>query len=369
MKAKTHKLAVAVIGMLVTARVGLAQESSNPPWWAPPVAPAGNVTRMNYCPPSLSPSPSPSVVYAPQTAPVAPAPACPCGAVDCSPHEDNNGDLLRCDPLLNSCAAPPGWFGAVEVGVVAPTVRNLVNGPVTVGGVTTQVQLPTATLSWNVSPRFELGYRFGEGAGELVLSYKFLASSGDQTIPGFDAAGDPGALHSRNDLETWDLDYANHDQGLIPCLDLKWWIGIQAATVFFDSNVTSPLLDQQTNNYFYGVGPHFGVEARHVFQGSGLGVFGRFENSWLIGEVYQAYSESFPGAPGGPVGGATDLHQSQIVPWIGAEAGVEYSPPGYQQFRLSVGYIFERWWNVAQAGSSLGDVTDQGIIFRAELRY
>jgi hypothetical protein len=297
-------------------------------------------------------------------------PVLPCGIGDCSPHEDNNGDLLRCDPLLTSCPAPPGWFGAVEVGVVAPAVRNnQVNGPVTVGGVTTQVQLPTASLGWTVAPRFELGYRFGEGAGELVLSYKFLATSGDATIPGFDAAGDPGALHSRIDLETWDIDYADHDHGLIPEIELKWWIGIQVATAFFDSNVTSPLLDQQTSNYFYGVGPHFGVEARHDWQGSGMGVFGRVENSWLIGEVNQTYSQVLPGAPGGPVGATTDLHQSQIVPWLGAEAGVEYSPPSYQQLRFSVGYIFERWWNVAQAGTSLGDITSQGIVIRAEWRY
>jgi hypothetical protein len=40
------------------------------------------------------------------------------------------------------------------------------------------ISLPMAHLNWEVSPRFELGYRLPSGFGELDFAYRFLSASG-----------------------------------------------------------------------------------------------------------------------------------------------------------------------------------------------
>ena len=37
--------------------------------------------------------------------------------------------------------------------------------------------------------------------------------------------------------------------------------------------------------------------------------------------------------------------------------------------RYSVGYAFENWWYLAEAGDSRGELTTQGVFFRAEFAY
>src|SRR5262245_25681946 len=78
-------------------------------------------------------------------------------------------------------ADPPGWFGAVTLGVVRPHLSgNLIGG----------FGLPFASLDWTVLPRVEVGYRLPDGAGDLRLGYQFLSASGsDQSVL--------GGLHTR----------------------------------------------------------------------------------------------------------------------------------------------------------------------------
>src|SRR5207248_1661444 len=113
--------------------------------------------------------------------------------------EDNNGNLLKGDPLLDCSpwAAGGGWFGALEVDAVGPAVKNRLNAPLVIGGVTTTVQLPSADLGWTAMPRVELGYRLGQAAGEFLIAYRGLHSTGSGTLAGFDAAGTAAPLSSR----------------------------------------------------------------------------------------------------------------------------------------------------------------------------
>lgn len=288
-------------------------------------------------------------------------PTCPC-----NPYEDNNGPLLQGDPLLdNPLVAPLGWFGSLEADLAGTHIKNRLVNQVTVNGTTDMLHLPTAELDWTVSPRIEVGYRFGEGAGELLLAYKFLLTSGNATLPNFDTAGDAGNLHSRLNTNAWDLDYGSHEYGLLPCCDMKWRAGIRLASVFFDSMATSPLLEQRVANNFVGAGPHVGLDLRRCDKRSGLELFGRLENAFLIGQTAQSYEEVFSGGPGG----ASRLDQTLVVPWLGVAAGLGWTPPGNDHWHFAAGYAFETWWSLADVADARGQVTNQGIFLRCEIRY
>ena len=96
------------------------------------------------------------------------------------------------DPQLDLPGlAPPGWLTTVELGLIRPHFANRLNGTVGLGGGQTDiVAVPAADLSWTVAPRFVFGYRIPDGAGELLLSYRFLIAEGQA-----DVLGDSGPLH------------------------------------------------------------------------------------------------------------------------------------------------------------------------------
>jgi Legionella pneumophila major outer membrane protein precursor len=288
------------------------------------------------------------------------------GGPPCNPYEDCNGPLLKGDCCLDSPSwAPPGWFFGVETDLVGSHIKNrLVNQ---VGN--DKVHLPTAELDWTVSPRFEVGYRFAQGAGELLLAYKFLVTTGTGTLPDFDAADNPANLHSRLDINVWDFDYGSREYSLWPCWDMKWRAGVRMAGVFFDSTATSQLLEQHVSNYFFGAGPHLGLDLRRFVAGTGLQFMARMETAFVIGQTMQTFEEavSVPGV--GSVAGANRFSETLIAPWLGVQAGVGWTPPGLEQLTVSAGYSFECWWDLADIGQSRGDITTQGVFFRAEIKY
>ena len=96
----------------------------------------------------------------------------PSGFPVACPPQDRNGTLLWGHPLLDPPPALPGWFTALDVDVVGPAIKQRVIGQVLLGGVATDVELPTATLGWTGSPRIEVGYRLPAALGELAVSYR-----------------------------------------------------------------------------------------------------------------------------------------------------------------------------------------------------
>jgi hypothetical protein len=305
--------------------------------------------------------------------PVPPGVQCapPAQAELCNPYEDRNGPLLVGNPFLDGkTSSPPGWFGAAEVDVVGTHIKNhLINSITTGSGFMDTVHLPTAPLDWTGSPRFELGYRFGQGAGDFVLSYRFLATSGRETLFDFDAAGNPGNLHSRLNINVWDIDYGNWENSLLPWGEMRWRIGARIASNFFDSQAVSPLLEQRTSNYFVGGGPHAGVDLRWCLSDTGLALVGRIEGAILCGSSHDSYEEVFFGGPGGPDGGASRFPHVQVVPVLNVQAAVEWVPLASGQLHVSAGYTYERWWDYAGTGGELSDMFTQGVFFRFEFRY
>jgi hypothetical protein len=287
----------------------------------------------------------------------------------CAPYEDCNGPLLQGDPLLDpSHSPPPGWYAAVEFGIVGPHIKNRLTAGVPLGTVTEQVQLPTADLDWTVAPRFEVGYRFAQGFGDLLVSYRTLRSEGRDTLVNFDL-GD-GLLRSRLDVNVIDLDYASREFSLGPCWDMKWKAGVRLANIFFDSRADGLILAERTSNHFFGAGPHAGLDLWRFIGTKGLAVFGRLEGAVAIGDIDQGFEEVVLTSNGTVLGGAANVHGVQAVPVLGVEAGVGWCPSGPGHWlRLAAGYQFERWWYVGTAGDSSAELTVQGVFLRAELAF
>jgi major outer membrane protein len=358
---RTLAVVAALAALLVT------QARSQPPAVAPPSFPTG---------PALAPlTPAENLMPAsfPSSCASCGVPGSACAPPACAPYEDRNGPLLQGDPLLEGpCWAPPGWFAAVEVDPVVPRVGNQLTAPVTTAAGTTQVQLPNADLRWTVSPLFEVGYRFSQGYGELLGSYRFVESAGSGSVPGFDAVGNTGSLSSRLDMNVWDLDYASREFSLGPDWDMKWFAGVRVASIYYDSTANSTLLQEHSSNHFAGAGPHAGLElVRAVEAVPGLSLFGRLDGGLLMGPVHQVFDETIGPGKGVAPSGETDQKETQAVPMVSVKVGLGWTPPEVPNLRLAGGYIFEGWYDVGEnvGSGSRGEITVQGVFLRGEWKY
>jgi hypothetical protein len=287
------------------------------------------------------------------------------------PYQDRNGPLLRDDPWLERPGSPPpGWFGSLEANIVGPHVKYGLSNTVPIAGTTDVVHLPMAELDWTGAPQVELGYRFQEGCGEVLVSYRSLVSEGTAVLPGFDLDGSDGWLKSRLNANVIDIDYASREYGLAPHWEMRWKVGARLASVFFDSDALAFFLQQRTSNDFRGAGPHLGLELNHTFNRRAWGFYTRIEAAAVIGEIRQSFGESVAFPDGTLIGGATLIHQTQTVPVVNYQVGFSWTPP-YDGHWLRVlgGYEIENWWSLGQANGSDGELLDQGIFLRAEVSF
>lgn len=348
---RTGRSVLIAAALLTGTWTGVATGQDPPP---PPSPAVEIVTTLPY--PDLPPEPVPfSGTFAP-----------PAGA----PFEDYNDKLLVGDPLLDPpCYPGPGLFFAVDVGFLVPHVKNRLTAEVNVADVLPQtVHLPSAELDGAVSPRFELGYRFGQGGGEVLLTYRFLTSEGRETATGLDPLTDSD-LVSRLCLNRADLDYASREFSLGPRWDMRWQAGVSVGDVFFDSRARGQLVAQRVNNHFIGGGPHAGLGLGRSLCLPGLALFARVEGALLVGRISQNFEET---VGLGPVlfGGASRMRGSQAIPVGHVQAGLSWAPPGPNpRFRLAGGYEIENWWFVGKVGDNSAEVMAQGGFFRFEWRY
>jgi hypothetical protein len=278
--------------------------------------------------------------------------------------EDRNGGLLVGDPLLDPQGLTPGLFATAELDLVGVHVRNRLNAPRALFGDT--IAVPGAPLCWTGSPRFELGYRFGQGFGEVILAYESLVTEGCTTtfyVPPTLGLLTPGHLHSRLNLNVVDLDYAQHEWGLGPQWDMIWLAGVRIGTSYYDSHRCSPLLHEQVSNSYVGAGPHAALDLRRRLGGSALSLRGKVEGAGLIGQFNQSFETI---APAG-VGEALRSDGTQWVPILKLFAGLHYAPS--VRCQVGFGYAFEGWWYTGKPAGSTTPLTANGIAFRAEWRY
>jgi hypothetical protein len=282
-----------------------------------------------------------------------------------------------------------GWFASLEADIVSAHISNRLTAPVAVGpapaatGTVTpfpsvpsfppfvdQVQLPTAELGFVGSPRVEVGYRFSQDLGAFVLGYHGLVTEGVTDLPGYDVDGSTGILWSRLNLNVVDADYVSREYFLGPYWQMKWRAGGRFASVFFDSLASGNVLEQRISNDFIGGGPHIGLDFWRSLYYPGLAFCARVDGAAVIGQVRQAFEETFANPDGSLAGGgATEVHQTQVVPVLHCQAGLSWAPPAYQWLRVAAGYEFEQWWSLGRAGASNADLTTQGAFIRLELGF
>jgi hypothetical protein len=247
--------------------------------------------------------------------------------------------------------------GILPLPPIAPTFSN-------------EVTLPSAPLDWTGGPRVELGYRFPQGFGEALVSYRSLVTEGQTIRPNFDVDGGRVLLNSRLNVNVVDLDYGSREYSLGPHWEMQWRVGARLASVYFDSRATAVVLEQRTSNDFFGAGPHLLLDLRRGLRWPGWGFYGRLEGAAVVGRIDQAFEESFLFLDGVQVGGATDQHQTQAVPVVHTQVGLTWDPPWASHWlRFVGGYEFEGWYYLGWVNASRGDMTVQGAFFRAEWSF
>jgi hypothetical protein len=299
-------------------------------------------------------------------------------AYSCAPLP---GPYFEQDPLLDVPNLPqPGWVATVDLEAVGPHVKNGLADSVHIDGRPTDiVRLPAADLDWTVAPRFELGYRLPSGFGQFSFAYRSFGTDGTGTATGPDTLE---SLRSRLSVNVVDMDYANNEFTFFPSWGMKWWFGLRFADAYFDSLAQEPfaaaaagsgIFETRTSNNFWGLGPHMGLELSRRLGVSGLSLVGWADGATLLGRIRQNFFEELTatGANGLPLTGNTRESVSQDVPILAAFIGLAWQPPRYPQLRLSAGYAYEYWWNVGRNSGtfSRAELSDQGILFRAEFNY
>jgi hypothetical protein len=272
-------------------------------------------------------------------------------------------------PPEPSCAAPPGFYGLLEIDLLFPQLRGWLGGPLTVAGTPDAVFLNSANLNWTGSPRVEIGWRLADGQGAVVGSYRSVVSTGHENIPGWDFLGD-GFLTSRLNMNVVDIDYASPAYHIAPFWDLAWRAGVRVAAVYFDHQVTGGFADERASSNFIGAGPHASIEVgRALDLVPGLAVTAKLDGAVVIGEVTQSFDEQLK-FPGSVVGGASRFHDTQSVPVLTFTVGLSYTPPACPNWaRFGFGYMVEYWWDVGSRGDSRSDLGTQGVYFRGEFNF
>lgn len=319
---------------------------------------------MPPTPPVLG-QPVPVQAAPPVPPPPPPPPASPYFPAD--PGKDGWGPLG-----LPSLPGTP--FFNMELQFVAPFVNNRLTGTVTrPDGTTDTVAVPRTHLGWTVMPEFQLGLRLPDSLGEFSVGYRFLVANGSGTLAGTDNAV---SLNERLELNVIDLDYAAARYSPWPRWDLKWWIGMRLADVYFDNRAGlelapfGELASQRSSNYIFAGGPHAGgqVERQLAFFPE-LSLLGRLDAGVVIGQLRQNFAEQGLDANGNPFTAMTTLKGTQSLPSLSLQLGLTYHPQYLENFRLSAGYAFERWWQLGKLGDSRGELTIQGVFVRGELDF
>jgi hypothetical protein len=274
-------------------------------------------------------------------------------------------------PLDRPHDVEPGWFANLEINIVGAHITNNLAGPVSTGGpIPDIVALPIAELDWTGSPRFEIGYRFCDGWGSFIFSYRFLVTEATATIVGFDLDGSDGFLKNRLAMNMIDFAYGSPEYHLGAQTDLQWRLGVRIANAFFDSDASGAFIEQHVSDLFWGAGPLGGIDLQHRFGHTGLGIFGRLNAGVAFGRITQSYNETLVAPDGTISGGATNFSGDQAVPMMDFQVGMSWTPIWrYHTTRLLLGYTWERWWSVGSIAGSTADITNQGLFFRGEFTF
>jgi hypothetical protein len=281
------------------------------------------------------------------------------------------------DPILEDPRwAPFGWVLGVETALVGTHVRNRLVDILQVGPAKFDtVRVPGASLDWTVMPRFDVGYRLPHGIGELLVSYQFLNTQGAT-----DLFNSQGISHQSSRLawNVFDFDYANRQQQILPELDMRWHVGLRLASMYIDNRAIQPgaalvgeAVEQRASSYMIGAGPHVAGEFSRPVNVPGLSLYVRSDLAWLFTHVHQRFEEGFAGPAPFPSGSVVDARTSQGPAYLGIQAGLHYTPPGYTLSHFFFGYQFQGWSQVGR-NDNIGanaDILQHGLFLRGEIDF
>lgn len=263
----------------------------------------------------------------------------------------------------------PGLFGGIDFSLLFPHLKHDVQGSVLVRpfDFVDDVRVPSAPLDATLAPKVTVGWRFADNRGAVQATYRNLATEGTDFLPNFGAVGD-ASLWSRVDLNEVGLNYSTQERPLGALWAIRWEFGARLASIYSDSYAFGQLLSQKSTNHFVGAGPQIGLDLTREIPNTGLALFNRFDAAEYIGRIEQSLASRL-GEAGIPFGfGATYQDGSQAVPYLGVQAGLSWLSD-LSQYRLTAGYEFNQWWNIARTGDSRGYLQAQGLFLRAEFNY
>lgn len=296
------------------------------------------------------------------------------------------------DPLLDPTQLPqPGWFAGGELQILKPHLLPGLRSPVQnsaqrANHTSTNVQLPSASLDWTVSPRVFAGYRLPSGFGEFMVAYRHLGTQGSGITPG---QSGPLNLQSRFAFDILDLDYSSRELTLGSNCNMKWTFGLRSLFLFFDSAANQPMSQASAGNgifqardynNLYGIGPHAALELTRRIGDTNFSLLGWVDVAGTFDSANQGFAtqSTMRGPTGRPLFGQTKAFGHQAAPMINGRVGLSWQPAPSSGTRLFLGYQYEVIYDLDRvpnisptiyAAPSLGQFWDQGIVLQMTFQY
>jgi hypothetical protein len=352
-------------------------------WGLPDVAPAvtlgGPTTitpaQMTVPVPPAAPVPVPPAAPVPAPFDQPPPPVPPPPGVLLPPPPPPGNATVPADPWgrpINQVFEPvpdypPGFFGAIEVTIVAPELRGLSSGIVQSGFTGARVvSLPAATLNATAAPRVVFGYRSFAG-NEYYLGYRFLGSEGSQAVA-VRGGREPAQLNTQLDVNVIDLGFTHRPYRVLPELGWQWGAGARIGIFDYESRAFSFFYDQSVRSNFVGAGP-FGNLALSYELTPRLALVSKLDYGLLFGSISQRFNEAF--AYRGTIlsSGETRVSGSQTVQVLTVQTGFDWAPLSLQGAHFQFGYQFEQWWDVGRLNFSGADLTTHGAYLRLRFDF
>jgi hypothetical protein len=182
-------------------------------------------------------------------------------------------------------------------------------------------------------------------------------------------------LKSHLDLNTIDFLYANRDFPLGLGWEMKWKVGVELTSFYYDARSDladgSGTLEQRVSNRFIGAGPYGALELARQLPVPGLAVYTQVEGSALWGRIKQNFAETIIPAGDLAAMNTSGDARSQAVGMLRVQGGLNWTPPRFEHSRFFLGYEWEIGWQLGRddVTGSTGDLTANGVFFRAEFSY
>ncbi|MCE9603324.1 MAG: hypothetical protein K8U03_00300 [Planctomycetia bacterium] len=286
-----------------------------------------------------------------------------------------------------------GWFAAVDTYVNKPSLNYHWNSGDTGPLAAEPVTLGAAGLNWNVSPHFDLGYRFEHGLGEIKVGYRYFNAQGVDPFPSFDSNG-LGTISTKINMSVIDLDWCTLDfnsEGMPfifpllkswgraglgkaltpnwfkPPMEIRWIFGIRGVTMNYESIGAGDQRFERVMNNFNGCGLHFAIDLNQRLRTSWpLFIHARAEGSGIFGFSDQVFERVGTG-----VNGISTVDRDGIgVPTAVVELGLSYAPQlPKRSTKVTLAWQREQWFCFGNGGVSSADLIMQGVLLRGEYKF